>query len=337
MRSLYRHITLGTAVLAVLFLSIAVLPAIAQDNGPSLKNAIEMAQKNGIPQPDIDNLVQRARKKNIPDSQIADMLQPAAKLASQGLPYDLVMQKSLEGMAKGVQPSIITKVENELQSNTLTASEMTDEWIKRPAIQSMLTKSGESGQGKTFRNKILTTIAGVLFQGIPQKQLGNLLSDLSQSNVAAKMNASQVPVAIRILPDLSTSRSHPDVSRALIVQAIKGHFTADQIQQLPMAMERAQQMNQLPAEALAHGIGKQINDGVPAMTILQGLFEGHFPGGPSNGVPPGLNNPHSHSGKGPGTGGNHGNNGGGNGGNGNGNNGNGNGSGNGHGNNGNHG
>ena len=332
MRSLYKYIALGTAALAVLLLSLAVSPAIAQDSGPSLKNAIEMAQKNGIPQQDIDNLVQRAQKRNIPANQIADMLQPAAKLASQGLPYDLVMQKSLEGMAKGVQPSVITKVENELQSNTLTASEMINEWIKQPSIQNMMTKSGESGQGKAYKNKILTSITGVLFQGIPQKQLEHLLSDLSQSNVATKMNASQVPVAIRILPDLTTSKNHPDVSRALIVQAIKGHFTADQIQQLPMAMERAQQMNQLPAEALAHGIGKQINDGVPAMTILQGLFEGHFPGGPSNGVPPGLNNPHSQgppSGKGPGTGGNHGN-----GGNGNGA---GNGHGGGHGNNGNHG
>ncbi len=313
MRSIYKHIILGIAVLAVLFLSLAVSPAIAQDKGSSLKNVTEMAQKNGIPQQDIDDLVQRAQKKNISDNQIADMLRPAAKLASQGLPYDLVMQKSLEGLAKGVPPSIIAKVENELQSYTLTAAEMTDGWIKQPSIQSMLKRSGESNQGNSYRNKVLTTIAGVLFQGIPHKQLGQLLSDMAQNDVATRMNARQIPVSIRILPDLTTSKNHPDISRSLILQAIKGHFTPDQIQQLPMAMERAQQMNQLPAEALAHGIGQQISDGVPAMTILQGLFEGHFPGGPSNGVPPGLNNPHSQgppSGKGSGAGGNHGNGGG---------------------------
>lgn len=328
MRSLYKHLTQTTAVLTVLFFSFAVSPAIAQDSGSSLKNAIKMAQTSGISQQEIDNMVQRAQSKNISDNQIADMLQPAAKLASQGLPYDLVMQKSLEGMAKGIQPSIITKVENELQSNTLTAAEMTDNWIKKPSIQSVLVRSGEKNQHNTYRNQVLTTIAGVLFQGIPHKQLGELLSGLAQQDVAAKMNSRQIPAAIRILPDLTSSKSHPDVSRALILQAIKGHFTPDQIQQLPEAMERAEQMNQLPAEALAHGIGKQISDGVPAMTILQGLFNGHFPGSPPNGVPPGLNNPHSQGpppGKGPGTGGN------------NGNGGNGSGNGNGHGNNGNHG
>ena len=315
--------------LSALLIFLAVPPLSAQEHRQSLESTLMEAEKQGIPEQDIDNFVDRARGKNISDDEIAAMLQPAIKLAAQNLPYNLVIQKSLEGMAKGVQPTLIMKVENKLQTNTLEASHMTDDWIQKPPVQSMLARSSEQNQGNGYRNLVLATVAKVLFQDVPKNELGQLLSEMAQSDVCSKMDAKQVPMAIRILPDLATSKKHPDVSRSLIIQAIKGHFTAEQIQQLPMAMARAQQANQLPAEALAHGIGKQINEGVAPMTILQGLFEGNFPGGPPNGVPPGLNNPHA---KGPhGNGhGNHGNNGHGNSG---GNNGNGNG--NGHGNSGN--
>ncbi len=326
MKSLFRHITLRILAFSTLLIFLAVSSLWAQGHRQTLESALNSAQKQGIPKQDIDNLVQRARGKNISNDEIAGMLQPAIKLASQDLPYDLVIQKSLEGMAKGVQPSIIMKVENRLQSNTVDAAHLTDDWLEEPPVQNMLNRSSEQNKGNGYRNLVLNTVAKVLFQDMPHKDVGQLLSDMAQNDVCSKMDAKQVPMAIRILPDLATSKHHPEVSRALIIQAIKGHFTPDQIQQLPMAMARAEQANQLPAEALAHGIGKQINEGVPPMTILQGLFEGNSPGGPPNGVPPGLNNPHAKGphGNGPGNHGNgHGNGGG---------NGNGNSNGNGHGN-----
>lgn len=325
----HRHIAFYIAVFSALFLSLTISPVLAQNNdNQTLSNAIKTAQQQGISEQEINGLVRRAHEKNIPDNEIAAMLQPAIGLASKKLPYDLIMQKSLEGMAKGVQPAVITRVENRLQSNTMDAAQMMDYWLNKPSIQHMLARSGKTYQGSSYRNQVLTTIAGVLFQGTPNKEIGQLLSDMAKNDVASKMNANQIPVAIQILPDLATSKNHPNISRGLILQAIKGHFAPNQIQQLPMAMARAQQMSQLPAEALAHGIGKQINDGVPAMTILQGLFDGHFPGGPSNNIPPGLNNPHHSMGP-------HGNGSGNNSGNGNGM-GNGHGDGNGHGNGGNH-
>ncbi len=287
------YIILRTVGLASLFLVLAGSTLMAQGNEQLLKNTVNIAKEHGIPEQDLNDLIQRAHKKDIPDNEITKMLLPVIKLATQKLPYEPVIQKSLEGMTKGIRPAMITKVEERLQSDIMDAAPITDRWLKRPSIQSMIARSGESSQVETYRNKMLITVARVLFQGISREELGQLLSDMARNDVAAKMDARQVPAAIRILPDLSAGKNHPDIGRSLIIHAIKGHFTPDQIQQLPMAMARARQMNRLPAEALAHGIGRQIDKGVPATTILQDLFEGRVPGNPPNGVPPKPNNPHS--------------------------------------------
>ena len=295
MKSLFTHISSFVTGLTLLFVCMVVSPSVAQINGRSIQNTIELAKKQGISEQQLNSLIQRAHEKNMPDEAIVAMLRPAIEMASHNLPFNLVIRKSLEGIAKGVQPALIVKVEEKLQSNAQDAAQLTDAWLRKPAIQSMIVRSGEPQTGNAYRNKVLVAITGVLFQGTPRKELGQLLSDMAQNDVAALVNARQVPTAIGIFPDMPTSNDHPDVSRALIIEAIREHFTPDQIQQLPVAMASGAQMGRPAAEALSGILSKKMDNGAFAATVLQELFEGNFKGGPSNGIPPGLENPHARS------------------------------------------
>ncbi|HKI46634.1 MAG TPA: hypothetical protein VKA08_15000 [Balneolales bacterium] len=279
--------------MTVLIIGLTITPTFAQINNRPIQHTIELAQKQGIPGQRLDNLVQRAREKNIPDEEITAMLQPAVEMASHNLPFDLVIRKSLEGIAKGVQPALIVKVEEKLQSNAVDADQLTDAWLRKPTIQNMVVRTGETQGGGTYRNKVLTTITRVLFQGTPRKELGQLLDDMAQNDVATLMNAKQAPTAIGIFPDMPTSNDHPEISRALIIEAIREHFTTDQIQQLPIAMASGIQLGRPAAEALSNIRSEKMDNGTYTAIVLQELFGGNFRGGPSNGIPPGLENPHA--------------------------------------------
>jgi hypothetical protein len=53
-------------------------------------------------------------------------------------------------------------------------------------------------------------------------------------------------------------------------------------------MNMAQRRSQLPAQAVAQGLSRQLQGGLPASQILQNLFNGEIGGGPPGNVPPGL-------------------------------------------------
>jgi|GEM_PF-5605388 len=281
--------------LPMFVLLLVISPSMAQDSVQSLHGTIKSARTQGIQNEEIDKLIQRAREKEVSDQDIAGILQPAVETATEHFPYNLVINKSLEGIAKDVQPNVIIKTENKLQNNVRIAAKMTDEWIKNPTIQDLIGRNGQTGSDNTFRNQVLKSAARAMFQGVPTNELRQLFTDMAQGETAAHMYPKQVSVAIGVLPDLPTTKNHPDVSRAIILQSIKRHFTSSQIQQLPSAMIRAEQMGQLPAEAISNNMKNQMTQGEVAMTILQGLFDsnGNFKGGPPTGIPPGLNNPHA--------------------------------------------
>lgn len=290
MRLASKYITICAGGFAILLLSLTPSQSVAQTH--SLRQTMEAAEKQGIPEQDLNNLTRRAHEKNISDEQISGMLQTAVDMASQNLPYKLVIQKCMEGLAKGVNPSIIMSVEAKMYTNTREAAQMTDQWMSKPSVHNMIIRSGNIQTG-TFRTQVVTMTARTLFQGVKDKDLKQLFSEMTQSSVTAHMTPGQVSAAIEILPDLPTTRNRPDISRSLVMQAIKKGLTPDQIGQLPMALARAQQMGQLPAEAIASRLSKALERRNFTMAMLQGLFGDNSKEGPSGGIPPGLNNPHA--------------------------------------------
>ena len=293
MKSLSTYIFSYVVVLTMLITGLSITPTLAQINDHSIQHIVELGKKQGIPEKKIDNLIQRAHEKNLSDEEITAILQPAIEMASHNLPFDLVIRKSLEGIAKGVNPALILKVEEKMQSDATDAAQLTDEWISKPAMLKMIARSGETHRGNTYRNKILTTITGVLFQGTSHEELRRLLDDMANNDVAPLMNANQASAAIESFPGMPTSNHYPKISRDLIIEAIREHFTPKQIQQLPIAMTSGVQLGG-PAAVILSGItSKKMNDGSFASIVLQELFEGNFRGGPSNGIPPGLENPHA--------------------------------------------
>lgn len=293
MRAFLNHIPSLVTGLTLLFVVLIISPSLAQSSHSDLQHVIELAKRQGIPGQKINHLILRAQVENVPQREIAAILQPAIDMAAHDLPYDLILQKSMEGMAKGVQPALIVEVERKLQSNALDVVHMTDQWISEPSIQKMIGRSGQSQNQKSYRNQVLTAMTQASFQGVSHEQLHLLLNMMAQSDIASTMDVRQVPSAIGIFPDLPTSKDHPDISRALIIQAVKEHFTPDQIQQLPIAITSGEQMGRPAAESLTNALNKQLNNRTFAATVLRQLFEGNFRGGPSDGIPPGIENHHT--------------------------------------------
>lgn len=281
------HISQKILLIPLLFI-LAVLPGVVQAQDASLQEVMERARNQGVEQAQLQELQKRAHSRGLTDQQIIDILEPAIILAENNLPSDVVLQKALEGLSKGVPAARMMPVLKNMQEAMQQAGPMVESWAQRPGVRQMINKPSSGMSEQQFRNEMTKAASRGLVNNIPSDEILKLLDDIGSDDFGGDIQPSNVVASVGVFSELPTTPDQPDASRSLIVKSLKGGFKTAEIQRLPAAMKVAQQRSQLPAASVIEGVARQMKGGVPAKQILQNLFNGNIGGGPPGGTPPGL-------------------------------------------------
>ncbi len=285
-----------TSKIFLLFLMMVMTPwvtpaAHAQGSG-DYQIVLERGIGAGLDPDRLETLITRAQNRQVSPDDLNDMLNPAISLAENDLPYNPVLQKTMEGIAKRVPAGNIRQVLNQMANNLNRSAEIVDPWVAREEVRAMV----EAGRGsresdaatRGFRNQLLEHTSYALQQDMSEENIRSFLELLVSERVTERGGMSTVASALQVLPDLPTSRENPGMSNRILVRALNSGFSSGEIQQLPDAFRSAQFHSQLPADNIARGLDRQIGEGLPAEHIIQNLFQGNIGGGPSGILPPGL-------------------------------------------------
>lgn len=275
-------------LLAVLLVAVYVPGVQAQD----FSGLIERGEAAGIDRDRLERLVERAQNQNYDDGQIRNLIEPAIKLAENNLPYNFVIQKSMEGLAKRVPAENVHRVLAEFERGVSRAAEIIDPWLEQEEVresveQEMAGRELDEAMSQ-MRNNLIQSSAQALQQNVNEASLNSFLNDVTRISGQRGVSVSSVASSVRVMADMPTSADNPDLSNEILLNAIKSGFSANQVQQLPAAMNAAQFFSQLPAEAIGRGINEQIDRGAPGRQVLENLFKGDIQGGPPGMIPPGL-------------------------------------------------
>ncbi|MEX0843637.1 MAG: hypothetical protein WD022_00070 [Balneolaceae bacterium] len=280
------------AIISTTLLSlILLLPAFVSAQETAFSILTQKAANLGIDESHITRLQERAQANGINEEQLAEILAPAVALAEDNLPFDMVLEKTSEGLAKRVPDHVLLNVLRGLQEATQRSVDIVDPWLQAPGVQNMLerTNSGESAQ--QFRNNMLKSTGRALNQGLSEETVTKFMDELNNDEIMSRVSGRDIITSLTILPDLPTSADNPELSSQLIIRSLKGGFGSSDLQKLPSAMQMAQSRGQLPAGNIVNGIFQHLQAGSPAAEILQGLFDGKIGGGPPAGVPGKPENP----------------------------------------------
>jgi hypothetical protein len=227
-------------ILAALFLvqglTASADVAFAQDT-PNYTEIVESARNAGIDQARLDLLIQRAQERGVTGEQFGTMMQPAISLANSNLPYEPVLQKVMEGLAKRVPAPQISQVLVRIESGLNRSAVIVDGWIGQDQTQNMIRSEsrGRDVQQATaqFRNQLLENSAQALQQNIREEHLASLLNQIVAEQAADRTGLGSVASAVGILGDLPTSETDPELSNRIVISALKAGFSANEMQQLP--------------------------------------------------------------------------------------------------------
>lgn len=260
---------------------------------------MERGVASGIDQAKLERVLERANERGIDQGDLTRLLEPAFGLAERDLPSDFIMQKLLEGFAKGVPPGLMMPLVNSIQEHTPRAVSIANNWTEKPEVASFMERNGE--QEPKFRNELVNANLKSLTQQVGPEILEGVLEGIGQESVLERTTPRSVIAAVGILPDLPASARQDNAARALLSRAVEGGFSASDLQKLPGAMNAAERRSQLPAASVVEGVAQQLGSGIPASQVLQNLFNGNVNPGPPANIPGRGNNG---SGRPPGTGGN---------------------------------
>lgn len=273
-----------------LFSFLLIFPASISAQQTSLSILTQKASELGIDESYITRLQERAKASGISEDQLAEILEPAVTLAEGNLPFDMILEKTSEGLAKKVPSHVLLNVLQGLQEATQQSVNIVDPWMQKPGVQNMLERTESEESVQQFRNNLLKSTGRALNRGLSEQSVTDFMNELNNDELLSKVNANEIVTSLTILPDLPTSSDNPELSGKLIIQSLKGGFKSADLQKLPSAMQMAQSRGQLPAGNIVNGIFQQLEIGAPATNILQGLFDGKI-GGPPAGVPGRPGNP----------------------------------------------
>ena len=258
----------------------------AQDN--ALEQVLDQARQAGIEEAEIQQLRDRAGQRGISGEEILRILNPAIQMAEQNLPHDIIVQKALEGFAKGVTPGRIIPVLENMRGQILQSSGIVDPWVQRERVRNFI--GGVEGDRQNFRNEMIKAGMKTMSQSEGQAMLQSVLQNVEEKGVLDKTSPPALLSAVNIIPDLPDAARRPDQVSGLITEALNRGFRANELQALPVAMQAAQRRSQLPAASVLEGITNQMKNGIPAEQILQNLFNGNISAGPPGNIPRGLEN-----------------------------------------------
>lgn len=269
---------------SVLMLSFKpIVPIQAQ----SLADLLEDARSAGIEQTTLSNLQDRAEARGISDEELISILRPAISMAEENLPHGMIFEKALEGISKRVPVGRIEPVLNSIAASSSQAAEFVDRWVERPEVGQMLGRQGERMDRDSFRNEMIRASSKGLMQNFDREILEQTLDEVAGSSAMERARPSGIITAISVMSDLPGAAQEPAETARIVLKALEGGFDASDLQKLPGAMNMAQRRSQLPVQAVAEGLTRQLQGGLPASQILQNLFSGEV-GGPPGNVPPGL-------------------------------------------------
>jgi len=277
----------SVALLIALSLFISIDGTFAQKT-PPIDQLIDRAGKTGLGQQTVQQLVDRSRKQKIPDDQMAAMIQPAVELAETDLPGQMIVQKAMEGLAKGVPAGRIIPVLQRMQQSVHHASDLVTPWMNRQEVQSQLQMADHNNH--PFKNEMVEAVAKDLMQNVGSQNIHDFLTQMADNAGQIQLDRERAVMGVRVLSDMVTTDKNPGMSTKLLIRAMKAGFSPADLQQLPSAMKAALKQSRLPAEAVANGISRQLNKGVPASGVLHNLMNGNVQGGPPGGTPPGMHN-----------------------------------------------
>ena len=278
--------SLTTKVRIAALLLIFAMPLMAQ--AQSLSDLIEQARAAGIEQSQITELQNRAEARGISEADLMNIIRPAVAMAEQNLPHDMIFEKAFEGLSKRVPAPQIQPVLNSIAESSAEAARFVDPWVQRPEVGQMLNRAGDRMDENRFRNEMIKASAKGLTQNFDRDVLEQTLESVAASSAMQNARPTGIITAISILSDLPTAAQQPTETARMVLSALEGGFDASDLQKLPGAMNMAQRRAQLPAQAVAEGLRRQLEGGFPASQILQNLFNGEIGGGPPGNVPPGM-------------------------------------------------
>lgn len=284
-----KHISQKILVIPLLCF-LVLLPGFIQAQNASVQEVIDRAAKQGIEQAQLQELQKRAQSKGLTDQQLIEIIEPAVTLAENNLPSDIILQKALEGLSKGVPANRMLPVLKNMQQSVQQAGPMVESWVQRPEVRQMVNKPGGGMTEQHFRNEMVKATSRGLMNNIPSGEIQKLLDEIGGQELTDNIGPSNVVASVGVFAELPGTAEQPEASRSLIVRSLKGGFRTAEIQRLPAAMKVAQQRSQLPAASVIEGVARQMRGGIPAKQILQNLFNGNIGGGPPGGTPPGLEN-----------------------------------------------
>lgn len=264
-------------------LALLLLPVSVMAQGGSLQMATERAVAAGLDQHRIDQIKERASARGIDDAMLARLIEPAADLAENNLPSEYVMQKIMEGFAKGVPGGRMLPVIEAIHQQTPRAVMMVDQWAGKAEVAPFLKSMGD--QQPRFRQDMVNAGLKSLTHQVAPETIESVLDELGKSSILNKTSPQAVAAAVGILPDLPASVLAEKGVHGIIAGAIEGGFSAADIQKLPGAINAAERRSQLPSASILEGMSKQLGNGIPANTILQNLFNGNINAGPPEGIP----------------------------------------------------
>lgn len=270
----------------------------------SVDELIEQGRQVGVDAELMQQVATRAERQGLDAASTAELLVPSVRLAEQGLPADLVLQKALEGLAKRVPPPRIHPVLQQMASHTEQAGQWIGAWTEQPDVQALMGADGPPDAA--VRAELARGVAQARMQDVPAPVVQELLDGLPANTTRRPIPPGGVATALQVLPELPMNGTSEAAVRLLTTALDAGYRSAD-LRQLPAAMRIAQRQTQRPPGALARGAAQAIANGTPAADVLGQLFDGDVPGGgppgdvgsgpPGNGggppgnIPPGQGKP----------------------------------------------
>lgn len=270
-------------ILLSCFIVFCLLPLALSAQQSNLADLMERARTAGIDETRLAEIQGRAEARGVPEADVAMLLEPAVGLAEQDFPPDYIIQKLMEGFAKGVPANRMAPVVENIRNNTPRAVTLADNWIEKPEVAAFIENTGVNGP--QFRNDLVNANIKSLAQQIAPDALEGVLNEIGHESILQKTTPQAVASAINILPDLPASVHRSNAAGSLVLRAIEGGFSASDLQKLPGAMNAAERRSQLPASSVVDGVTRQLGNGIPANQVLQNLFNGNINAGPPGNNP----------------------------------------------------
>ncbi|MEX2574664.1 MAG: hypothetical protein WD317_10215 [Balneolaceae bacterium] len=273
-------------MLTALFL----IPVTGTAQEQPLAELLERARAAGIEQSQLENIQSRAADRNVSDEELTGLIGPAVSLAEQNLPSDMIFQKVMEGLAKGIPVQQMDQVLQNIRRSTESVVPVVDSWMGGAEVNEMLASSGERFDRDLFRNEMLKAGSKAASGQTGPALVRDILNSLTDAGAIPAAKPSSVLAGISIISDMPEVAKRPHAASAIVVRAIQNNFSAADIQKLPGAMDVAQRRSRLPADAVLEGVSQQIQGNITASQILQNLFNGNVGGGIPGNTPPGREN-----------------------------------------------